>query len=177
MKLWTWQGRGFDIADPCLKIEHDKSPYYNDPDTPSVKGAYCGLSKRLGANQFIWCYTRESDHFRSPADCTAKWELDVPQDRILGFIDDLAWNRILGIGGVYPTGPLHKEARRRTREDPSQCGQVKAEMELEIDARYANKDLWSMLFVPPPVEDTWDKACSALVPFPVEAGWVKGRPG
>ena len=103
VRLLTWQGSGFDICSGEARYDRRKARYYNDPDLPGAKEAYERLFRELGTDQFVWCYTREP----CPPDKGTRRALRVPVACVLRFVDSLAWNRILGVQGVFPPA-LHR---------------------------------------------------------------------
>lgn len=92
--LWTLHSPGFDIR--TGRVDHSKSEYYLN--IPGVKEAYPKLWRRLNSpeGQIIWCYT-ENSQIAKTSKRLILWELQIPREDILCFIDSLVWNRILGI--------------------------------------------------------------------------------
>jgi len=92
--LWTVHSPDFDIR--AGKVDHSKSEYYLN--TPGVKEVYHELWRRLNTpkGQIIWCYTEYSDIAKTGIK-KVMWELQIPLENVVCFIDDLVWNRILGI--------------------------------------------------------------------------------
>ena len=90
--LWTWQGARWDIVDSTEPVRHDRGPYKDDSQ---IQAAYRQLAERIGTDQWVWCYLRPEDCIhREPG--KVEWALRVPRQRVLAFIDNSVWIRILG---------------------------------------------------------------------------------
>src|SRR5262249_46037604 len=88
MKLWTYQGEGFDPRSD--RVDWTRSDFWNDP---AIRKVYPVLWRRLGVEdgQILWCCTRQE---RGNWEGKVEWVLDVsPLD--CWFTDGLVWNRLL----------------------------------------------------------------------------------
>jgi hypothetical protein len=98
--------------------------------------------------------------------------LDVPDDRIVEFIDDRVWNMILGNKIWYPE--KHRQPWHQEMPD-TECARYLRRMEHEYDNRPApNGDWWSVLFRERnnlQLDDS-DELTSAFLFHPVEKQWV-----
>ena len=65
MRLWTWQKRGFSLADKESKVESPENSFYlNDPckaEARCYSRAYKKLWEKLGTCQFHWYFTDEKE--------------------------------------------------------------------------------------------------------------------
>lgn len=168
MKLWTWQTPDFRLFDG--RVDHNRSYYYQTVE--GVPSAYKKLAELIGTNQLIWCYTVPDQRIVLPCHTEVELILDVPRESILAFVDEVVWNRILGIRCELPSGvwrPWRDDGRR------SFPGNVAAQNHHEAKQRGA---YWTQ---PPPGENWWDslfagdraeECVSALVPHPVAKEWV-----
>lgn len=78
--------------------------------------AYRELWRRLNIpdGQIVWCYTEYGR--RKLTEITEReWRLSVPQDEIVGCIDGLVWNRIIGSRSSV-TQKMHREWMREARQ-------------------------------------------------------------
>jgi hypothetical protein len=149
MKLWTWQSPDFSLTEGHVIPE--RSDYFQT--VLGIPKAYRRLWKRFGTDQIIWCYTNADAHYKSPI-VETEWSLDVPDAQVLAFVDDLVWNRILGIKCALPR-PL---CRDWTEE--------------QVAAFWARKappgGWWNCLFVNHGKGDS----TSALIRHPIPQEWV-----
>lgn len=93
MKLWSLHDPSFSLTDGT--VVHSLSDYYTS--VKGVKDAYHKLWTKIGEpdGQIAWCYTID-DHIPRTGIPKVLWRLEVPDDRILCFVDDIAWNKIIG---------------------------------------------------------------------------------
>ena len=75
------------------------------------------------------------------------YELEVPQSKIIAFVDDIVWNKILG----YKPGLPSIERRWRNEAIEKSPGNRKAH-DKYVEERY--KELW---IEPPPSGDHWNE--------------------
>jgi len=103
MQLWTWQSKGFDLADQAQKVRslgssvYTMHPQLNPGMKDKHRGAYEKLFQRLGTDQLIWCFHRYEDatNHRSIDEFEillghVLWEIDVPCEKITWYCD-AAW--------------------------------------------------------------------------------------
>lgn len=171
MNLWTVHPPEFLITEGY--VDHSQSEYYKN--TPGVKEAYQELWDHLDAHdgQLVWCYTHEEDIRITGVEKT-KWTLSVPEPSVLRLIDDLVWNRILGI-----ECNVRSDMRRQWREealekypDDARASRAHEQECLEAFWRQEPKGSgwWDELFADQPGE-----CVSALVGHPVPVEWVVER--
>jgi hypothetical protein len=112
MKLWSLHDPSFSLTDGT--VIHSKSDYYTTVNR--VKDAYHKLWTKIGQadGQVIWCYTT-FDHVPRTGIPKLLWCLDVPDDRILCCVDDIAWNRIIGQNQVALPRHLQHEWDRQPK--------------------------------------------------------------
>ncbi len=172
LRLWTVQSPCFSLTERC--VDHSKSKYYRN--TPGVKDAYPELWCRLQIpdGQVVWCCTDERDVVRT-TEKMIEWELYVPGQEIICFIDDLVWNRILGSKCAVRRemyDQWHKEASEKFPND------------LEASEAYKTKcyeDFWRQ---EPKSGNWWDELftesagnrVSALIRHPIPCKeWIHKR--
>jgi hypothetical protein len=97
VKLWTYHPSNFvlntpgAIIDPRLGINMNfRAPGFRYPVV------WKQLATLLGANQFLWCFTKHGCFVRVEQNYdSVEWELTVPDSEILGFIDAYLWEQIV----------------------------------------------------------------------------------
>lgn len=169
MKLWTIHDT-YDFKLSEGHVDHSKSDYYNN--TLGVKEAYHKLWTliKVPDGQIIWCYTRKEDIIKTGSP-TIMWSLEVPEYSVITYIDDIMWNRILGIQCCLTPSykcNIRAEAENKFPNDP--CKQRILEKELE-------KEFWENK---PPAEELWGKllldnavdSLSALIKHPIPDDWI-----
>lgn len=169
VRLWTWHKPDFSLTSD--RVDWSRSDYYNDESLPEVRKAYARLAEQLGTDQIIWCVTRREDHIVLPSDECCEWEIEVPSDNILRFVNAIVWNRIIGRNNVYPNYGRewrHRAAIQAPGDEARQCEIVK-QCEMAFDASLP-PSLWSALFVNCPGVDV-----NALLTCPIEPKWVVAR--
>ena len=172
MRLWTWQKPGFPLCSG--RVDHERSEYVQT--VPGVREAYQRLSNHLGTDQFVWCYTKPDQRIVLPVHTEVEWILEIPSDNILAFIDDIVWNRILGIECGLPRY-LELQWKRASME----CFPDDSEARTKY-VKSQRKQFWGQT---PPLGD-WltelfvkEQSCefvSAIVPHPVREAWVVQSP-
>lgn len=172
MRLWTWHEPDFSVLDG--HVDHDRSEYVQ-----TVEGAgeaYREMAARIGTSQFVWCYTVPDQHIVLPCHTKVEWVLDVTPKSILRFVDDIVWNRILGIRCALPTKirlDWFNEALHRFPEDTAARERFLTEREESFWAQPPpGGSWWNSLFT----RDEARECVSALVPHPVAAEWVLVNP-
>jgi|GEM_PF-2956224 hypothetical protein len=92
--LLTWQGCDFDpLRD---RLDRSRSDFWSTdvPGCPDIRQAYADLDELLclpndREHQFVFCCTLDPEKHCWPKK-RRLWRLDVPQDRVLAYLDDLA---------------------------------------------------------------------------------------
>jgi hypothetical protein len=166
--LWTLHSPDFDIR--TGRVDHNKSEYYLN--TPGVKEAYHELWRRLNTpeGQIIWCYTTNDEIVKTGIE-EILWELQIPRENVICFIDDLVWNRILGI-----RCDVGKTLRRKLRDEAiNKCpGNSSSCFDKLLDDFWNQKpktgSWWDELFIQTPGENR-----SALIYHPVQEKYVKNQ--
>lgn len=174
IELWTIHPKGFSITEGC--VDHAKSRYYQE--TPGVKEAYHELWDRLSieSGQVVWCWccTHENDIPPITGVKKIKWELCVPVSEVLQFIDDIVWNRILGIKCCVRSDMKYKWRKEALAKYPHNSVDSKAYEKQCCENFWKRKpesgSWWNELFVDDPGE-----AVSALVKHPVPTQWVLSK--
>ena len=169
MRLWSIHAPGFSLT--AGKVEHSKSEYYYD-DNSKLRESYHKLWERIQIpdGQIIWCYTQKDGIPKTGVEMRL-WKLEVPNDDIIRFVDDLVWNRTFdnecGVG---------TQMRRQWRIEAIALfpNQLVAREEYQEQCRkdfWAQKsksgDWWDELFVEEPGE-----CISAIIRHPVPIEWV-----
>src|SRR5262245_49835526 len=101
MRLWTWQTPDHSLLGGCVVPE--RSEYVLT--APGLLEAYQELASRLGTDQLVWCCTLPSENWRLTE--RIEWVLDVPSRNVLGFVDDIVWNRIFKRQCTLPDSIRH----------------------------------------------------------------------
>ena len=149
MRLWTWHKPYFLLVEG--KIDHAKSEYYNMVN--GVPEAYKRLHQMIGTGQVIWCFIQREDHIAVPSAPEIEWELEVPEDYILGFVDTIMWNKILGIRCSLPSTIGHQwfdEARKREPSDANKRRQIEQQLKDKFWANVQPGVSWENLFLSNP---------------------------
>ncbi len=174
LRLWTVHPvhpPGFSLAEG--RVDHSKSKYYRKTD--GVKGAYHELWRRLQIpdGQVVWCYTDKDDIAKTGVE-QVKWDLYVPVPKIIRFIDDLVWNRILGRKCPVRHGTRrqwHEDALEKFPNDPKASKAYEARC---FDGFWSQEpksgNWWNELFA----ENAGNRV-SALIRHPVPSKWIHGR--
>jgi len=91
--LWTIHSPDFDLTSG--RVDHSKSKYYLS--VSGAKEAYHELWRRLNTpeGQIIWCSTK-NDEIVKTGEENIMWELQIPHENVICFLDSIVWNRILG---------------------------------------------------------------------------------
>jgi hypothetical protein len=112
MKLGSLHDPSFSLTDGI--VVHSTSDHYTS--ATGVKDAYHKLWTKIGQpdGQVVWCYTVD-DYIPRTGIVRVLWCLDVPDDRILCFLDDVAWNKIIGQKQVALPRRLQNEWDRQPR--------------------------------------------------------------
>src|SRR5438132_4033663 len=97
MMLWTWQG--FDFNPLTDRVDRSKSDHLSRPFGYLLR-AYEELEERLALSaerkhQYVWCYTTDSWR-QHPERGRGLWPLDVPQEKILAYVDGPSWECLIG---------------------------------------------------------------------------------
>lgn len=145
MQLWTYHPPSFSIVDH--DIDPEKSGY---KECSQIQAAYERLwsDPRIGTEQILWCYT-ESCQVGRTREVKVEWVLDVPEGPggpILSFVDDIVWNRIIGLKpGIERL--YHHWKEMAMQEYPSDMSMQEKHKEM------LRQQFWAMS---PPTGDWWD---------------------
>ena len=178
MRLWTFQGKGFDIE--SIPVDHTKSDYYNNvEDLPNVQVAYQRLFRDLKTDKFLWCsplkrFSRESEK--------VLYELEVPEEEILAYICECVWHKIITDCGKFPNRDCQIRWRRQKRGKEYEEQQTK-----KCYSKESEDQLWDRLLWPQPTKTPCpagiklqpqqkNEMCSALIKSPIEKGWIIPNP-
>ncbi len=171
INLWTIHPPDFSIKEG--RLDHSKSEYYKN--TPGVKQAYPELWKRINIpdGQIIWCYTDKSDITKTGI-IKKRWDLYLPVSEVIQFVDDMVWNRILGIKCDVPPSLRNQWRDESQKKFPSNPATAKV-YEKECYNNYWMKkpktgSWWDELFVSRIGECT-----SALIRHPVREDCIKNE--
>ncbi len=169
MRLWTIHKRnGFSLSEGS--VDHSKSDYYRK--TRGIKEAYQQLWPHIGVpnGQVIWCYTQEGDIPRTNT-LKTKWSLQVPENGVIKYVDDIMWNCILGIR-VHMTPCYRRVLRAIAGIQFPYNGHKRRAFEKELE-----KEFWQKKHAP---AELWDKllldeaipGSSALIRHPIPREWI-----
>jgi hypothetical protein len=97
MLLWTWQGEIFNpLSD---RVDRKKSRFYDPTVCKTIQQAYHELDELLARpgqqHQYLWCLTDRKEA-RERWNKRLLWTIEVPDENVLGFIDDRLWNHLIG---------------------------------------------------------------------------------
>ncbi len=170
MKLWTFQKNGHDIASPATQIQLAQSWFLNSD--PRFNRKYEAVKRHCHTDQIIWCFTTEPEKWHHPGD--AAWKLEVPNDKIVGFVDELLANHLLNnkkcpriaIWKEWRQYVLSKEPYRQDRQDHLIDELIRTHPGAWIESAEA----WPAIFTDPESSN----AVSALLRRPIERKWVVG---
>ena len=172
VKLWTWHKPDFSLLDG--HVDHQRSEYVQT--VQGVADAYRKLAARIGTGKIVWCYTVPHQRTVLPCHTDVEWILAVPRESILRFVDDIVWNRILGIRCALPSKIRHDWCDKALHRFPDDAdARKRSEEELE-------ESFWAQ---PPPGESWWSalftreaasEHVSALIPHPIKDEWVRVNP-
>jgi len=168
VRLWTSQPAGFSIVTGTLDPKRSR---YNCDTVPNYLVRRGELAHRLGTDRFLWCSTVRPVRYVQPVDPEVEWELEVPTAQILKFMDDIVWNRILGLTCDVPERrkAWKKNAWDRFHDDADAYDRYMAEQrEAFWNQAPPGGSWWNALFVEPQVGET----ITALIPFPVHKEWI-----
>lgn len=97
MRLWSWQGEDYDISSGRLDLRFSQFnstvPQYDD------KISILSDLLRCDNGQFIWCFSTKTEATHSSWSNRTLWELEVPENGILDYYDDIAWHKLIKRGG------------------------------------------------------------------------------
>lgn len=166
ISLWTWQGKGYSLLES--KRDISKSEYCETE--PEYLSASEKLRELLGTDQIIWCDLAkpEEQMLNQNSKTKALWKLEVPEDKILRFVDSYIWNKILGIECRLPMG-LRERCWQESINSNRHFREILEECRKEFFAPRPEEDLWTELFI----EDYLKKGANAIIPHPVEEGWIR----
>lgn len=164
MLLWSYQNHNFSLTEG--KVDHSRSEFYNS--SAAFKTAYVELHKRLKTQQVVWCCTKSEFELWKGR---IEWQLDVPFDKFLAVVDQLAWNKILGKKCSPPTLQRHrwqKEAIALAPNNSKKQQEIYAANYAEYDKPEPLVTLWNRLFI----SNVNDESANILLTHPISSGWV-----
>lgn len=179
MRVCTLQAPDYDIRRD--KRDLRKSNYYNDPAHWRIRSAYDKLHKRLGTDQIIWCYAQRNETLSAERPQTKFWELEVPDDEIITFVDTYVWERVIG-NNIIPESlkTRWRDKARETSGDLDWIDQVIKQKQDEFAIGYPEDRLWNLLLhrvqekawfdplIPNPIRTEWvisERYCQLCIPF------------
>lgn len=162
VQVSTWQGRDFSLVSGHIDWKH--SQYCRD--FPRVRDCYPRLARRLGTDQFIWCYLNRSEYSYIRGSHRVEWVLSVPEADVLAFYDEAAWHRLIDQHPEFPQWRLEALAAQAGGAEAydEHIRQRWREYELPADA------LWNRLFV----RANSGVVKGALLRHPVDPSWIHG---
>ncbi len=157
-ELWSYHLKDHNFDLTSGQVDHSKSRYYNK--TQGVKDAYPKLWQMLEipSGQIVWCYTDDKT-FKKTGIPYLEWHLKVPTQNILKYVDDIVWNRILGIRCSLPEY-LSQKLRREGKKE-----------EVFWNQQAPSGDWWNHLLLARPHEGD----CWALIRHPVPVELAVGK--
>jgi len=176
MRLWTWQKRGFHLADGSRRVK-GLSPFPQLVADPGhFRQVYTKLYERLGTSQFHWYFTDESEakgrnsHLQwFERDCLL-WEVNVPSGEVFKIVCGIAWNCLLMKSVVRPRRLLG-DWKRLSRYNRS----LEEKWMQDFDDFWKSKseeELWAALFL----ERCVDGCTDILLRHPIDDSCVEKDP-
>jgi hypothetical protein len=86
VKLFTHHPRKFKVDDPKLVINPTQGDFWKN--YPAYRQALPKLQEIVGTTQFLWCEIVRSFVRVSEAHDIVRWEIEIPFNDVLAFIDD-----------------------------------------------------------------------------------------
>jgi hypothetical protein len=173
INLWTIHSPNFSITDG--RVDHSKSEYYQN--TQGVKQAYPKLWQRINIvdGQILWCFPDKND-IRKTGEKMVLWELYLPRSEVIQFVDDMVWNRILGIECDVPMSLRCQWCDKSLKKFPNNQKTAK---------EYEHKCYQEYWMQKPKAGSWWDElfvssisgsiSTSVLIRHPVQSAWVKDK--
>ena len=168
MQLWTYHEPRFSLTSGS--VDHSLSTYYCTVE--GVPEAYRRLWARLDNNtQIVWCYTVPNQY--SPTGIgRVEWLLDISDEAITAFVDDIVWNRILGVRCGLPTALRSKWKDEAIAAHPEDAAGRKVHVEKQTEKFWSleapDGDWWKVLFVAQQARE----CVSALIDHPIDTACV-----
>jgi len=177
MRLWTWQKKGFHLADKSRRVESLSNSLFlkvvEDPER--FRQVYTKLHETLETSQFHWYFTEESEarsqcsHLQwFDRDCVL-WEVNVPGE-VFKTVCSTAWNCLLR-GSVLRPERLRDDWTRLSKYDKS----LEKKWEQDFYDFWKGKseeELWDALFL----EKCVDGCTDILLRHPLDDSWVVRDP-
>ncbi|MFC1635052.1 hypothetical protein ACFL5Z_09430 [Planctomycetota bacterium] len=165
-------------------MDHAKSKYFQN--TPCVKQAYPELWRRINIpdGQIIWCYLDKTEIRKTGIEMVL-WKLCLPEtevirlpgSKVIQFVDDMVWNRILGREREceLPQGLCNQWREKSVEKYPNNPAAAK-NYEKKCQNDYRNKkpksnSWWDELFV----QRGQSTSISALIRHPVRKDWIENK--
>lgn len=101
VRLWTWQGVGFDITSQRLDPTRARQRSGIVEDR-RLAAKYAVVERLIGTNQILWCSTRLSCWHNTEFDARAVWHLDVPDGHEMVMLDSWFGRELLARGWCVP---------------------------------------------------------------------------
>jgi hypothetical protein len=170
IRLRTWQGPEHSII--AGSVDKTKSEWWENPE---IRSAYEQLFFRVGTDQFLWC---SCGGFDKPWRGRVPWDLLVPRECIIKFVDARMWNVIIGRTFAIPEQlwlQWNRESRKSVGTDESRRNEWLKQRESEYIECHSVADPWSHLFID--YDLNLGDCLSALVAHPVQADWIIAERG
>lgn len=188
MILHTWHNPEYNILD---KPDLSKSIHYTDYGD-SMKKAYDWLFKEIGTNSIVWCWPEGHKGYKTDHGITEKqWILDVPDNKIIAYLNSDAWDYIIGDFTPVPEDVYSKWDReyakmgRKLKKDVSEARDMNIRQWRSIETAFfdmkekqwleskniTKEELWKKNLFFKKVMKT--KSTQVLIPSPVKKSWIK----
>jgi len=145
MRLWTWQSKGFSLANKSRRVEPLKYSWYANENVTAEEAqrheeAYLKVFGEFGTDKLLWCFTH-----RGEATCEGSriefeqiqgrllWELDVPEDKIRWYCP-VAWEKLRS-GKQEMKGAIGGVCQALERRNSKRSAQFKG----DFDSYWADK--------------------------------------
>lgn len=172
INLWTLHTPDFSITKG--RVNHSKSKYYQD--TSGVEQSYQKLWRQIDIpdEQIIWCYLDKTEIPKTGIE-KVLWEICLPKTEVIQFVDDMVWNRILGIK-CEPSRELRNQWQEESQKEyPNNPAAAKNYEKKCQDDYWLQKpksgNWWDELFV----KRGESTSMSALIRHPVRKDRIKDK--
>jgi hypothetical protein len=153
-------------------VDRAKSEY---GEMPAIADAYKKIWSHLQTDQIVWCYTQRKFPLTGETKEKTEWEIEVPLENVLSFIDGFVWAHIVKEGQRLRPPQLlyHHWIKQSIQLHPYDAAARRIfmdKMQADYDSQSPPTDgWWSRLFVP--YSDT--EGIDAIIAHPVKREWIK----
>lgn len=161
MRLYTHHDPDFNIID--ANIDLNKSLYYGDTECSDFKKAYDWLFSIIKTNQVVWCYPSIDDFDWVHGYEEKLWTLEVPEEYVIGSIDECVWHHVINDCHYIPDEVLDNVPQDET-DAVIEAWEASNEKEKTWKDYIFDKSFESQIIIKSPVKKEWV----------VETSWFSG---